>query len=173
MPASEPVELVEGLWASVDPIDQPRPVYFTHERPTFDLKLLNRSDHHVVDGSRMNWAVGVGSGMPEPIHREAIDIEVPKGESRHYEIGGKLLAFEGHGVVGVSCGGLGGSPDGDERTVRASGSSSYSPVYTFSVRDEAHYELTHERPRRVLRWTMVLSGLVVLLALIQLATLLG
>lgn len=173
MPASEPVELVDGLFATIEPLKEPDSIFFTRDKPIFELTLTNNSEYHFVKGSQMNWVIGVGQGMPEPIYLETLDVEIPKGESRTYKIGGKLLAFEGHGVIGVTSGGHSGKSDSDERTLTQSHGTTYNPAYTFSVWDEDHYSIIHEKPKQMMRWTMILSALVVILGLIQVAAIFG
>lgn len=168
MPASQTVDAFKdkGLLIDIEPISQEPTVYFTDQSPRFRLIIRNRTEFNFVEGSSIRWVIAIGSGMPSPIYSEAIDIEVPAGEEREYEIGGKLLAFEGHGVIGVSAGGALGSGDPNYE-LRERRAQSYDAVYTFSVWDRSQYESLHETPKKLQRASLYLTGAVVFFALIQ------
>lgn len=166
MPASKSVDVFKGLHVEVEPINGEPDVYFTDESPSFELTVRNPTEYNFAKGSSIRWVIAIGSGMPSPIYNEVVDIEVPPGEERKYKIGGKLLAFEGHGVVGVSAGGATGlgDPDYELRERRAR---NYDPVYTFSVWDRSQYETLHERPKKLQKASLILSAAIVFFAIVQ------
>lgn len=166
MPASKSVDLFRGLVADVEPVGEEPDVYYTDQSPKFVLTIHNPTEYDFVEGSSIRWVLAVGSGIPSPMYDEELSIEVPAGETREYEIGGELLAFEGHGVIGVSASGA--RDDGEPPyELWETEPRNYDPVYTFSVWDRSQYESLHERPKRLQRASLYLTGAVVFFALVQ------
>ncbi|QKY21205.1 hypothetical protein B4589_012775 [Halolamina sp. CBA1230] len=192
MPASQPIIFHDGLEARVDPIDERqdseltlfqraknevepgktsggrRTIYFTDERPRFTVEITNNTEYDFVEGSSVSWYIAIGDGMPEPVYQGKLDIEIPQGESREYEFGGELLAFEGHGVIGLDAGGHSGKGDSVQRKLHAGSGANYSPAYTFSVWDRDHYRVIHERPKEMQRLATMTTLLVAMIGIFQL-----
>lgn len=192
MPASQPVTFHEGLEATVEPIDEGqdsdltlfqrarnevepgktpggrRTIYFTDERPRFTVEITNNTEYDFIEGSSVSWYIAIGDGMPEPVYQGKLDIEIPQGESREYEFGGELLAFEGHGVIGLDAGGHSGKGGSMERELHAGSGTNYSPAYSFSVWDRDHYRVIHERPKEMQRTAMMITFLVAMIGMFQL-----
>lgn len=171
MPASRSVDVFKGLIVEIEPKNEEQEVYFTDESPEFKMVVQNPTKYNFESGSAIRWVIAIGSGMPSPVYNEVQSIEVPPGEEREYEIGGELLAFEGHGVVGVSAGGAKGrgEPDYELRDRKAR---SYEAAYTFSVWDRSQYESLHERPRDLQKASIALSVAIVVFTIVQITILL-
>lgn len=116
MPASQPVEFYRGLEGTIEPVGKESEVHFTDESPSFQLTLLNPTDFEFVEDSAIIWVIAIGEGEPEPIYSDKLEFELGPNESKTFEIGGQLLAYEGHGVVGLNCGGA--RTDEKERVLR-------------------------------------------------------
>jgi hypothetical protein len=192
MPASQPVTFHESLEATVKPVDEGeddglsllqrarnevepgetsggrRTIYFTDERPRFTVEITNNTEYDFVEGSSVSWYIAIGDGMPKPVYQGKLDIEIPQGESREYEFGGELLAFEGHGVIGLSAGSHSGKGDSVERELRPGSGTNYSPAYSFSVWDRDHYQVIHERPKEMQKTAMIITFVVAMVGILQL-----
>lgn len=162
MPASRSVDVFRGLTAEVEPIGPEQEVYFTDQSPEFKLILRNPTDSDFVDGSLITWCLAIGSGKAEPFYTERRRIELPAGEQIELEIGDEVLAYEGHGVVGVSVRDARGDGDPDYQLRASSTVNDYQAVYSFSVWDRSQYESQHEYPQKLQRLAVYLtSGIVV------------
>lgn len=167
MPASKPAEMFPGFTAEVEPVEPEPDVYFTDQSPTFKLILRNPSETTFVEGSSLRWYLAIGDGMPEPVHTGLIQFELGPGEKVDFEIGDELLAFAGHGVVGVGVRPARGANSSELKVRSGRVSDSYTPLYSFSVWDESVYETQHEYPQRLQRITIGLTGAVVLFAVLN------
>ena len=174
MPASKEIyyHRYQNIRVWVEPLHEPDRVYFTDESPEFDLVLSNETDRHVTthEDEGIYWVLAIGPGIPEAYkwRSEKVDIE-PHGEQR-IRIGGELLAHEGNASIAIN------------QNVTLRGGKDHEPIildvsrfhkenlrnlYTFTIWDRTHYESIHEQPKRLQKWVVVLSVLVVLLAVIQ------
>lgn len=168
MPASQAVDVFRGLTVEVKPVDEEPDVFFTDQSPKFKLIVRNVTDYNFVEGSELTWYLAIGPGMPEPVYKKDLSIEVPTGEKREYEIGGELLAFDGHGVVGVLAGGASGRGEPDYELRSAGALNNYEPAYTFSVWDRSYYKSAHEHPQKLQKIAIFATGAIVLFSLVQL-----
>ncbi|AHZ23563.1 hypothetical protein E6P09_14240 [Haloferax mediterranei ATCC 33500] len=167
MPASQEVEIHrDWVTAEVKPKETDRDIYFTDESPEFTLSVSNHLDADLREDSRLTWSIAVGDGYPDPYVREHLEIPVPANETVDFTIGGEQLAFEGHGIVGLSAGGMGG-PRSDEPVLQKSTSNSYNPALSFSIWDREHYDVIHRQPKRTQELALLSSVAVVILAIIQ------
>ncbi len=169
MPASQRVDIHRNgeIQVEVTPVNHEASLFFTDERPEFDLKVYNNRDSKIGDGSKLQWGIGVGEGRPEAYFQSRLEIEVPPNESRTYRVGGELLALEGHGVFAVDSSGL-GNPNGEVSKLKArSLDTNYSVPYSFSVWDRENYQTLHERPVTYQRYALAFSVVVAILALVQ------
>jgi len=169
MPASQKVQLHSlGVSAEVEPVDTDRRLFFTDERPEFELTIHNEMDAKLDDESELRWGVGIGEGKPEAHIQDSVDVgEIPSNEARTVEIGGELLALEGHGVIALKAGGV-SNPSGDVRSLSSNDlKENYEVPYTFSVWDRENYETVHERPVKYQRFSVFFAVVVAVLGLVQ------
>ncbi|WP_255192711.1 hypothetical protein [Natronobeatus ordinarius] len=192
MPASQTVTLIDGVDATVRAAEEDehesksmleivmlsmrpgytdggdRTIYFTDEKPNFRVEVTNETEYNFVEGSKISWCIAIGEGMPKPVHRGTIDINIPSGETREYEFGGDLLAFEGHGVVGLTSGGHSGGSKSLDRTLSSGSLNTYSPALSFSVWDREHYKVIHEGPKKMQETAVFITIVVAMVGLAQL-----
>lgn len=169
MPASQTVNWFDGLKITVEPKEDGKGIYYTDECPHFCLKIENDGEYHLHEGSELSWYVAVGDGQPTPHHREVQEIEIARGESKEYTIGGKLLAYEGHGIIGVANGGVSvRGPEQGQGIMKTSNTGSYEPVLTFSVWDREHYRILHKKPREWQKYAVAGTVVIAASAVIQL-----
>jgi len=168
MPASQKVQLHQlGIFAEVEPVDTESRLFFTDEKPSFELTIHNEMDGDIGPESEVRWGIGIGEGRPAPHIEESLSIEVPAKSSRSYEIGGELLALEGHGVIGVKGGSVRG-PQSDERTLSSQDlRDHYDVPFSFSVWDRENYKIQHERPVKYQKFSVAFAIVVAVLALAQ------
>ena len=163
MPASQKRD--DHLLVEAKPLTPPEHVYFTDQRPEFEISVTNKSGHDLGPDAQIRWIIGIGSGQPDPVQTGFIDVPLVDGETISEVIGDELLAYDGHGVLGVAYGGIYGD-EGDKK-LHSRDSSHIHPLYTFTVWDRSLFETVHEQPKNLQRWVVRLSGLVALLAAIQ------
>lgn len=168
MPASTPVELHHGLTVEAEPIGEQREVYFTDEAPRFKLIVRNEGKQDYGDGSGFRWYLGIGTGRPDPFRIDDISFEVARGETAEFEIGGRSLAFEGHGAIGISRGNVKRINDSTMKVESGPVREAYQPVYSFSVWDRSQYESQHEYPQRLQRLAVYLTGGIVVFSVLSL-----
>ncbi|TKX69258.1 hypothetical protein [Halorubrum sp. SP9] len=117
MPASQKVQLHQlGVYAEVEPLGHDSRLFFTDEKPKFERTIHNEMDGDIGPESEVRWGIGIGEGRPRPHIQESRSVKVPAQSSRTYEVGGELLALEGHCVFGVKAGSV-SNPQGDERSL--------------------------------------------------------
>lgn len=168
MPASRTVELHDGIYGVVKPKNETKPIYFTDEDPVFVVEITNENDFDLGNDSTVQWTIGIGEGKPEPVFQGLIEIEVPAGETRTYEIGEEYLSYEGHAVIGLGAGGLTGKNSKNERTLRKPAGTMTSPSFSFSIWDREHYEVVHEIPRERQKYALYVSAAIAFFAFVQL-----
>lgn len=168
MPASQAIDIYPELTVEVEPIDDEPEVYFTNQKPKFNLKISNSTDYNFIEGSELTWLIAIGSGMPEYTYKDYLSFEIEPGEEKEFEIGGELLAFEGHGVIGVSTGHPRRRGDQDFELQRANNVSRYNAVYTFSVWDKSQYEMVHELPKKLQKIAIAGTAAIVFFSIVQL-----
>lgn len=192
MPTSQRIELIDGLKATVELSDEckedsntiwervkaetkmgyttsgERTLFFTDECPYFHIEITNNTEYDFIEGSQISWCVAIGEGMPEPVYSGTIDIELSQGETKKYELGGNLLAFEGHGVVGLTSGGHSGRGNSAERELSSGNLSTYSPVYTFSIWDREEYREIHQKTREAQEASTTAALILMFIGLAQL-----
>ncbi|MFC7060099.1 hypothetical protein [Halovenus salina] len=167
MPASQEVTMFEGLTFRVEPVEKPDPVYFTDQAPEFEVTIENDGSEYDFDGdSEFSWSITTD---PTQIVHEGTRQFGPleDGDTETVIIGNKLLAYEGHGTVGIGAAGASGSEDGF-RTLRPGRSPSYDPAYSFSVWDRSHYKASIRNPKRLQKALIFTSIVLILFAFIQL-----
>jgi len=171
MPATQKVVEFEGLSFDVTPHEEPDPVYFTDQRPEFDVTITNEdSKYEWADDSCFRWQIEIDG---RPVH-EGIEYFGPLdfGESETVRVGGKVLAFEGHAVLNISAGGASGNDDSDRWSLRAGNSREMDPGYTCRVWDKSHYDAQIRRPERLQKGIILTSLVLICFAIIQLVVVL-
>ncbi|SEK69948.1 hypothetical protein [Haloferax larsenii] len=167
MPAHQKVNLFrDQLTAEVRPAESDRDIYFTDERPEFILSITNNMNVGIGGESSLTWMIAVGDEKPKPHIREDIDVSVPAKETVEFTIGGELLAFEGHTILGLNTGGM-RAPHSDSPVLQKSSGSSYKPALSFTTWDREHYRVIHEQPKRTQEFALVSSISIVTLAIVQ------
>lgn len=162
MPATQQLEFFEGLEVWVEPEEEPDPVYFTSDKPEFNVHLRNNDSEYVNTGdSEFRWTIESNPGAVT--HTGVAEFgPVNYGEEVVVTVGGRTLAYEGHGVLGISVGGASGKASSDRREVSAGTDAGAQPAYSFHVWDESHYDASIERPKR-LQLAMIGTSIVLIL----------
>jgi len=161
MPATQTIEVHDGLEFSVEPVEEPDPVYFTSDEPEFNVHIRNKdAKHDYSEGSKFQWTIE--TDPMEVIHVGVAEFgPLDRGEETTVTVGGKVLAYEGHGVVGISAGSASGQKDSDRWRLNPGGANSANPAYSFHVWDKSHYEASVQQPKR-LQMAMFLTSLVLI-----------
>lgn len=166
MPASQTVDYGDRgyLEISIEPIGEPESVYFTGDKPEFDLVIKNLTNRKIRtrDGNTwagIRWVLEIEPGVGKKLAGGGIDLSIPPGGEQRERIELGLLAYETSAVLGVGGFGLtGGDRESDEPLVFDAGSSQEvvsQVLYTFSIWDRSHYEAVHQQPKR-LQWLIVI-----------------
>jgi hypothetical protein len=163
MPASHTVEAFDGLKFTVEPVTDPDPVYFTDQAPEFRVRVENDgATHDFAEESQFIWDIEVEGWTEDTLHSgEGTFGPLDDGETEEVIIGGEVLAYEGHGVLGIGAGNARGT-DGDRWRLNTTNRRATEPAYTFSVYDEYHYEEAIERPRK-LQYAIIFTSIVLIL----------
>jgi hypothetical protein len=168
MPASQTIDYGDRglLKISIEPIDEPESVYYTEDKPEFDLVIRNQTNREIQtrEGDKwagLRWVVEIEPGVEKTLASGGIDLSIPPGGKQRERITPGLLAYETSAVLGVGGFGLSGVDEGsDEPLVFDAGSSQEvvsQVLYTFTIRDRSHYDAVHEQPKR-LQWMVVGFG---------------
>lgn len=161
MPATQMIDVFDGLEFRVEPEEEPDPVYFTSNEPEFDVHITNNdSEYNYSEDSEFRWTIE--SSPENVVHTGEVGFgPLDNGEVTTVSVGGRVLAYEGHGVLGISIGGASGKGDSDLREVNAGRETGARPAYSFHVWDESHYNAAIERPRK-LQLAMVGTSIVLI-----------
>jgi hypothetical protein len=167
MPATQTIDVFDGLEIRVEPVEGPDPVYFTDQEPEFDVHLRNNGAKYEFTGdSTFRWTIE--TSPMQVIHTgEAKFGPLDYGEETTVTVGGKVLAYEGHGVLGISTTGASGVNDSDRWKLNSGRANSADPAYSFSVWDESDYNASVRQPRRLQLAVLLTSVMLILFALIQ------
>lgn len=168
MPASKPTEVFRGLTAGIEPVGSEPEVFFTDQSPAFRLTLRNTSENTFVDGCSLRWYLAIGDGMPEPVHTGLVEFELEPEEKTEFVIGEDLLAFAGHGVVGIRMRRASVKNDTNINVSAGRESARYIPLYSFSVWDQSEYESQHEYPLRLQKLAVYLTAGIVVFSILSL-----
>jgi hypothetical protein len=183
MPASQSANVTQHgfVEVSIDPIDEPEDVYFTEQRPQFEIVIENKSDREVKsrDGNRFTglvWAVELGSDQAKTLASGEIDFSLQPDETHRELIDLGLLGYEGNAVISVGGASVSGhNKDTGPITIGTStGSSGTSEVlYTFPIWDRSHYDTVHEQPKRLQKVIILFGALAAGFSAFQIAIELG
>lgn len=161
MPATQVIDVFDGLEFRVEPHREPDPVYFTSDEPEFNVHILNNdSKYEFTKDSAVRWTIE--SDPENVVHTGDIEFgPLDHGEETTVTVGGRVLAYEGHGVLGISISGASGENGVGQRKLKAGTEASSRPAYSFHVWDESHYNSAIERPRK-LQLAMVGTSIVLI-----------
>lgn len=173
MPATQIIEIFDGLEIEVEPVDEPDPVYFTDEKPEFNIHLRNNdSDYEFAEESALQWTIE--TNPMQVVHTGEVEFgPFDHGEETTVTVGGKVLAYEGHGVFGISTAGASGTNDSDRRKLKSGHQDSADPAYSFSVWDRSDYSASIQQPKRLQLAVIGTSVVLILFALVQVLLALG
>ncbi|MFC7028521.1 hypothetical protein ACFQH8_16050 [Halomicroarcula sp. GCM10025710] len=104
MPATQTITIFDGLEIKVEPVEEPDPVYFTSDEPEFNIHLRNNdAEYEFSEGSALLWTIE--TNPMQVVHSGEVEFgPLDHGEETTVTVGGKVLAYEGHGVLGVASG---------------------------------------------------------------------
>jgi hypothetical protein len=181
MPASQTVCYTDNEYVelSINAIDEPDDVYFTHQTPEFELVMKNTTERHIKNLDRksgLRWVLALGPGESHVLAGGDIDLSIGPGDTQRETISPGLLGYEGNavlGVTGVSLSGSHNSGEGPIRYGKGPNDALKHILYTFTIWDRSHYEAVHEQPKRLQKWIIGFGGLTAFLAALQLSILLG
>ncbi len=153
MPAKQKVKYA-GLELEVMPIGEERGIYFTDERPKFRLIITNLTKKRI--SGKLIWFYGFGVGGPANKTFGDVEFDLSQGETVEKEIMGRLLGFQGNGVIGI--------PTPPEKTLIESENpeeivlkpaseemTRFHTLYTFTIMDKEFYRRVYEHPVRIQR----------------------
>jgi hypothetical protein len=175
VPASQTLDYTHHgyLELRINPIDEPENVYFTEQRPKFEIVVSNKSDRYVTTKGEggMRWILGIDPTGQETIASGSFHFHLDPGEEHTEVIEPGLLAYESNAVMGVT----GVSTTETKRSGKDAilfdvgiQDNIKKILYTFTIWDRSHYDAVHEQPKKLQKWVVYLSVLVVVLAVIQL-----
>jgi hypothetical protein len=167
MPATQTIDIFDGLEFRVEPVKDPDPVYFTSDKPEFNVHIQNNdAKYDFSEESTFTWTIE--TNPMQVVHTGEVEFgPLDCGEETTVTVGGKVLAYEGHGVFGIDTGGASGKSDSDRRELNAGRASSADPAYSFHVWDNSHYEASIRQPKRLQLAIFATSVLLILFAVIQ------
>jgi len=173
MPATQTIEVFDGLEFSVEPVEEPDPVYFTSDKPEFNVHIRNRdAKYDFSEGSKFQWTIE--TDPMEVIHAgEAEFGPIDRGEETTVTVGGEVLAYEGHGVFGISAGSASPASGTDRHELRSGGVNTAEPTYSFHVWDNSHYAASVRRPKRLQIAMFLTSVMLILFAAFQILLAMG
>lgn len=173
MPATQVIDVFDGLEFHVEPVQEPNPVYFTSDEPEFNVHIRNTgAEYEFSDESAFRWTIE--TNPMQVVHTGEVEFgSLCHGEETTVTVGERVLAYEGHGVLGISIGGASGKGDTDRRKLNAGRESGARPAYSFHVWDRSHYKASIERPWK-LQLAMVFTSLaLIVFAVIQVGIAMG
>lgn len=162
MPATQVIDVFDGLEFQVEPVEEPDPVYFTSDEPEFKIHINNDdSKYEYTDDSEIRWTI---ESSPDHVYHTGVVEFGPlvHGEETTVIVGGRGLAYEGHGVFGISIGGAGGETESGRRELSSGRERDSQPAFSFHVWDKSHYKAAIERPKR-LQLAMIGTSIVLIL----------
>jgi len=161
----------EGLELEVLPVGEERGIYFTDERPEFLLRIHNITEEKIRGG--ITWFYGFGSGSPEHITSGSVEFDLDPGETTTRNIMGRLLGFQGNGVIAI--------PIRKRTGIRLKNSKEtvldpipptlgrYNTLYTFTIMEREFYRRVYEYPMEIQKQVRLLTVILVILTLIYVA----
>ncbi|WP_134670433.1 hypothetical protein [Halorussus marinus] len=173
MPATQTINVFDGLEICVEPVEEPDPVYFTSNEPEFEVHLRNNdAKYEFSEDSAFRWTIE--TNPMQVVHTGEVEFgPLDHGEETTVTVGGRVLAYEGHGVFGISTAGASGKSGSDRWELTAGRERSADPAYSFSVWDESDYNASIRRPKRLQLAMFGTSVVLIVFALIQILLAMG
>ncbi|KAB1192429.1 hypothetical protein GJR96_02820 [Haloferax sp. MBLA0076] len=173
MPATQEITVFDGLEINVEPVEEPDPVYFTSDDPEFNVHLHNNdAKYNFSEASAFRWTIE--TNPMQVVHTGEVEFgPLDHGEETTVTVGGDVLAYEGHGVLGISVAGASGKNGSDRWKLNAGRERSADPAYSFSVWDESDYNASIRRPKQMQLAMFGTSVILIFFALIQILLALG
>jgi len=167
MPATQTITVFDGLEIEVEPVEEPDPVYFTSDEPEFKIHLRNNdAKYDFSEESEIRWTIE--TNPMQVVHTGEVKFgTLDRGEETTVTVGNKVLAYEGHGVLGIATSGASGKGNSDRRKLNAGNQRSAEPAYSFSVWDESDYNASIRRPKQMQLAMIGTSAILIVFALIQ------
>jgi hypothetical protein len=167
------ITVFDGLEMRAEPVNAPNPVYFTSDEPQFDIHLRNNdAKYEFSEDSTLRWTIE--TNPMQVVHTGEIEFgPLDYGEETSVTVGGKILAYEGHGVLGIATGGASSKDDSQRWELKAGKQGSADPAYSFSVWDESDYNASIRQPKRMQLATIATSVVLIVFALIQILLAMG
>lgn len=167
MPASQTLETYDGLEISAEPLTEPHPVFYTEENPKFRITIKNdNAKFDFIEGSSLRWTIE--TDPKEVVYTDIVEFgPLDDGDEISLDVGGSVLAYEGHGVFGVSIGNAKEVDDSHRRKLPHNFVDYSYPLYSFSVWDKSHYQASVRQPKRLQIGLLVTSVALIFFALIQ------
>lgn len=165
--------MFDGLEFNVEPVEAPDPVYFSSDKPEFNVHIRNKdAKYDFSEESALAWTIE--TNPMQVVHTDEVEFgPLDRGEETTVTVGGKVLAYEGHGVFGVSTGGASGKGESDRRKLNVGRAGSADPAYSFHVWDNSHYDASIRQPKRLQLAMFGTSVMLILFALVQLLLAMG
>ena len=167
MPAATKQIVFDGLEFTAKPVKKPDVVYFTHESPEFEVTLYNNdSKYEWAEESQFTWAIDISpKGV---VHSDTVEFgPLDYGEEVSFTVGGEVLSYDGHGVLGVAAGSASGRGGSDRRALNSRKARDAKPVYSFSVWDKSIYDASVRQPKRLQKYLIITTIALIVFAVIQ------
>lgn len=173
MPATQTINIFDGLEINVEPVEEPDPVYFTSDVPEFNIHLRNNdAKYEFSEGSEILWTIE--TNPMQVVHAGEVEFgPLDHGEETTVTVGGKVLAYEGHGVLGIATSGAAGKNESHRWELNSGRRNSADPAYSFSVWDESDYNASIRRPKHMQLAMVGTSVILIVFALIQILLAIG
>lgn len=173
MPATQTIDVFDGLEFHVEPVEAPDPVYYTSDNPEFDVHIRNNdAKYEFSEESAFTWTIE--TNPMQVVHTNEVEFgPLDHGEETTVTVGGKVLAYEGHGVFGIATGGASGKGGSDRRELNSGRAKSADPAYSFHVWDNSHYDASIRQPKRLQLAMFGTSVLLILFAVVQVLLAIG
>jgi len=165
-----------GLELEVLPARDERGIYFTDEFPEFLLRIHNITEKKIRGG--LTWFYGFGSGAPENTTPGFVEFDLDPGETTTSNIMGRLLGFQGNGVIAIRTPPLNTviiSENSRERILKPAPARSggYQTLYTFTIMEREFYHRVYEYPVEIQKQVRLLTVILVILTLFYVAKEIG
>jgi len=161
MPSSRSAEIAKGVEVEVAPKEERDPVYWTDDRPVFEMSVSvgQEANDMISSSSSVRFSIWIDDSIS--INKVQKFGPIKKGGSERLEVECEPLTYEGHAVCGVSAKTSisGGDDEGDKIT--SNRPEKHKPVHSFSVWDKSHYESTVRRPKH-LQYAIIFTSFVLI-----------
>lgn len=173
MPATQTIDVFDGLEFYVEPVEAPDPVYYTSDKPEFDVHIRNNdAKYEFSEESAFTWTIE--TNPMQVVHTNEVEFgPLDRGEETTVTVGGKVLAYEGHGIFGIDTSGASGEDSSGRRELKSGHAKSADPAYSFHVWDNSHYDASIRQPKHLQLAMLGTSVLLIIFAVIQVLLAIG